>query len=78
MGEGGLLGGGIRVICGDSAVLLQVINEGWRFVALDDAEKSSAPEELRIRGYKLVKDAERILDFAVAGDYIVDEACDCD
>jgi len=50
---------------------LRVANAGWAFEEL--AEGEAAPEQLAIRGYKLVKHAQRELVFDAPGEYVVDE-----
>ncbi len=50
---------------------LKVQNEGWELEALRDGE--NAPEELAIRGYRLVKKGERCLVFDKPGTYVINE-----
>ena len=51
---------------------LRVENAGWEFVPL--APGGDAPLAVQIRGFKLVKHAQRELTFDVPGDYVIDEA----
>jgi hypothetical protein len=51
---------------------LHVKNAGWKLVPL--AEGEDAPLFLRIRGFKLVKHEQRVLEFPAPGTYVVDEA----
>lgn len=51
---------------------LRVENAGWEFVPLAPGE--DAPLAVQIRGFKLIKHAQRELTFDAPGDYVVDEA----
>jgi hypothetical protein len=61
-------------LCAQFAVIkrLKVHNAGWELVPLADGE--DAPLFLRIRGFKLVKNEQRVLEFPTPGEYVVDEA----
>jgi len=59
LGEGARLT--VRGLCEENA--------GWRFEPLTDGE--AAPEELAIRGYKLVKEGQREVVYEAAGEYEV-------
>ena len=50
---------------------LRVDNAGWELVPLAVGE--DAPLAVQIRGFKLVKHAQRELIFDTPGDYVVDE-----
>ncbi|MEK7307601.1 MAG: UTP--glucose-1-phosphate uridylyltransferase, partial [Nitrospirota bacterium] len=50
---------------------LKVSNKGWRFVDLTEEEMndSTVPTYLKIRGYKLVKDEEKIIEITEPGEH---------
>ena len=62
----------IRTIAGASVTIrgLVVTNQGWELVALSEEEMESAPEELRIRGYRLEKRETDTLAFTLPGEYV--------
>lgn len=63
----------VKAVPGAKVVIrgLKVANKGWEWVALDEAEK--APEELKMRGFKVVKHETRELVFDSPGEYVVSE-----
>ncbi len=52
---------------------LAVDNAGWELVPLAPGGDSGVPEELVIRGYTLVKHAQRVIKFTEPGTYVIDE-----
>ena len=52
---------------------LKVKNAGWEFVALGAEDDDTAPEELKIRGFKVLKHEERALEFTDPGTYEIIE-----
>jgi hypothetical protein len=51
---------------------LVVKNRGWALETLKEGGRR-APEELRVRGYQLVKYEQRVLEFNEPGTYVVDQ-----
>lgn len=70
------LDGALVLTCGPGATArvrgLTVRNAGWEWVPLDDEEVGSAPEELRIRGFKVVRHATDELTFNEPKEVVVD------
>lgn len=64
----------IRACPGANVVVngLRVQNDGWSFVPLSDEELAAAPEEIRIRGYRVDKKATMEIVVDQPGDYVVD------
>ena len=63
----------VRAVAGANVVLkgLVVSNKGWAIEALKEGRR--APEELRVRGFQLVKYEQRVIEFSQPGSYVVDE-----
>lgn len=63
----------VRAVAGASVHLkgLVVRNRGWAIEPLKEGGRR-APEELRVRGYQLVKYEQRVLEFSVPGTYVVE------
>lgn len=40
----------------------QVVNDGWSFVPLTEEELAAADEDTAIRGYKIEKKAQKVID----------------
>jgi hypothetical protein len=49
---------------------LDVRNKGWNFQSIGWQDRRE-PEELRVRGYKLVKREQKEIDFDKPGEYVV-------
>ena len=63
----------VKAVAGASVQIrgLAVTNAGWEYVPL--AEGEEVPEHLTIRGFKLLKNEERLLEFTEPGTYEVTE-----
>ena len=63
----------VRAVAGATVHLksLVVRNRGWAIEPLKEGGRR-APEELRVRGYQLVKYEQRVLEFSQPGSYVVD------
>ena len=64
----------VRVVPGATVRIknLTVENRGWEFVRLEE-EEDEVSEDIAIRGYRLVKHEERVLNFTEPGHYEVSE-----
>lgn len=64
----------VRAVAGANVHLkdLVVKNRGWAIEPLKEGGRR-APEELRVRGYQLVKYEQRVLEFSQSGNYYVTE-----
>ena len=73
------LDGALRIIATPGARVtitrLRVVNKGWRLRELCEEETAlnATPEVLRLRGYALEVDEERVLRFEHPGNYVINE-----
>lgn len=49
---------------------LDVRNKGWTFQSIGWQDRRE-PEELRVRGYKLVKREQKVVEFDKPGEFVV-------
>jgi UDP-sugar pyrophosphorylase len=72
------LDGALSITAGPGARVvvrgLRVRNAGWEWRALGAGEEASAPEELRIRGFGVVRHAQRSFEFTEAGEHVLEGA----
>jgi len=66
----------VRAVDGAHVIIrrLRVANAGWPLVPLTADVAAAAPDSVRIRGFRVDKREQRVLEFTAPGEYIVDEA----